>query len=545
MRGSVTTQAHSGTTVSGMALSESGIPWHEVYRAADISGWDPQSALGEPGQFPFTRGVYPSMYTGQMWTMRQYAGFGSARESNQRYHDLIAAGTTGLSVAFDLPTQMGLDSDHSLAAGEVGKVGVAIDSVADMRLLFDGIDLSRVSTSMTINAPAATLLLMYQLVAAERGIAGEALTGTIQNDVLKEYIARGTYIFPPAASLRLTTDIFQYCAAELPKWNTISISGYHMAEAGATPVQEVAFTLANAIEYVRAAVAAGLHVDDFAPRLAFFFVSRTTVLEEVAKFRAARRIWAHIMRDEFAAKNPKSLQLRFHTQTAGVQLTAQQPEVNLIRVALQALAAVLGGTQSLHTNSFDEAIALPTQKAARLALRTQQVLAYESDIARTVDALAGSYAVESMTDAIEQQARDLMGRIEAMGGAVAAIEQGFQKSQIEQSAFEVSQQIDGGERTIVGVNAFTVEDEEPYEPLRVDPQIEVNQCEALQKLRASRDNGAVTKALDGLRLAATGSGAENNCLPHIKQALAANATGGEVADALRDVWGTYQPGRAL
>ncbi|NBO45639.1 MAG: methylmalonyl-CoA mutase [Actinobacteria bacterium] len=528
-----------------MALSESGIPWHDVYQAADLGGWDARAALGEPGQFPFTRGVYPSMYTGQMWTMRQYAGFGSARESNQRYHELIAAGTTGLSVAFDLPTQMGLDSDHTLAAGEVGKVGVAIDSLADMRTLFDGIDLAEVSTSMTINAPAATLLLMYQLVAQERGVSGAALTGTIQNDVLKEYIARGTYIFPPTASLRLTTDIFQYCAKELPRWNTISISGYHMAEAGATPVQEVAFTLANAVEYVRAAMSAGLHVDDFAPRLAFFFVSRTTVLEEVAKFRAARRMWAHIMRDEFGAKNPKSLQLRFHTQTAGVQLTAQQPEVNLVRVALQALAAVLGGTQSLHTNSFDEAIALPSQKAARLALRTQQVLAYESDIARTVDALAGSYAVESMTDAIEQQARELMGRVEAMGGAVAAINEGFQKSQIEQSAFEVSQQIDSGERTVVGVNAFTVDGEEPYEPLRVDPQIEVEQCEALGRLRANRDAAAVTQALDGLRRAAAGSGSENNCLPHIKQALAVDATGGEVADALRDVWGTYQPGRAL
>jgi methylmalonyl-CoA mutase N-terminal domain/subunit len=528
-----------------MARSESGIPWAHVYQPADLSDWDAQSALGEPGQFPYTRGVYPSMYTGQMWTMRQYAGFGSARESNQRYHELIAAGTTGLSVAFDLPTQMGLDSDHPLAAGEVGKVGVAIDSLNDMRSLFDGIDLSTVSTSMTINAPAATLLLMYELIAAENGVAGSALTGTIQNDVLKEYIARGTYIFPPAASLRLTTDIFQYCSVNLPKWNTISISGYHMAEAGATPVQEVAFTLANAVAYVRAAIAAGLDVDDFAPRLAFFFVARTTVLEEVAKFRAARRIWAKIMRDEFGAKNPKSWQLRFHTQTAGVQLTAQQPEVNLVRVALQALAAVLGGTQSLHTNSFDEAIALPTQKSARLALRTQQVIAFETDVARTVDALAGSYAIESMTDEIETLVVDLMTRIEDMGGAVAAIEAGFQKSQIEQSAFDIATEIDSGERTVVGVNAFTISGDEPYEPLRVDPRIEEAQGEALRTLRAARDNAAVNSALDEIRRAAAGNGAEHNCLPPIKAALAAMATGGEVADALRDVWGTYQPGRAL
>jgi len=528
-----------------MAVSESGIPWQQVYRPDDQPGWDAATALGEPGQFPFTRGIYPSMHTGQLWTMRQYAGFGSARESNARYHELIAAGTTGLSVAFDLPTQMGLDSDHALAAGEVGKVGVAIDSVDDMRTLFEGIDLGAVSTSMTINAPAATLLLMYELVAAEQGVPAAALTGTIQNDVLKEYIARGTYIFPPAQSLRLTTDIFRYCAQNLPRWNTISISGYHMAEAGATPVQEVAFTLANAVEYVRAAVAAGLDVDDFAPRLAFFFVARTTVLEEVAKFRAARRMWAHIMREQFGAKNPKSMQLRFHTQTAGVQLTAQQPEVNLVRVALQALAAVLGGTQSLHTNSFDEAIALPTQKAARLALRTQQVIGYETDAARTVDALAGSYAVESMTDAIEEQARELMARIEEMGGAVAAIDAGFQKSEIEKSAYDVALQIDGGERTVVGVNAFTIAAEEPYEPLRVDPRIEAQQCEALDRLRATRDQAAVRGALDDLRAAAAGSGAQNNCLPHIRRALAARATGGEVADALRDVWGTYRPGRGL
>ncbi len=384
--------------------TESGLPFEPVYGPDALQGWSPEEKLGDPGSYPFTRGVYPSMYTGKPWTMRQYAGFGTAAESNERYKQLIAAGTNGLSVAFDLPTQMGYDSDHPLAHGEVGKVGVAIDSIEDMRVLFGGIPLGEVSTSMTINAPAAVLLLLYQLVAEEQGVPASALTGTIQNDVLKEYIARGTYIYPPSQSIRLITDIFSYCRAEIPRWNTISISGYHMAEAGATPAQEIAFTLADGIEYVRAAVASGMDVDEFAPRLAFFFVARTTLLEEVAKFRAARRIWARVMRDEFGAKNPKSQMLRFHTQTAGVQLTAQQPEVNLVRVAIQGLGAVLGGTQSLHTNSFDEAIALPTAKAARLALRTQQVLAYESDVTATVDPFAGSYVVESLTDEVEAAA---------------------------------------------------------------------------------------------------------------------------------------------
>ncbi len=425
-------------------LTESGFPFASVYGPAALADWDPSVELAEPGSYPYTRGVYQTMYTGRPWTMRQYAGFGTAAESNQRYHELINAGTTGLSVAFDLPTQMGYDSDNEVAHGEVGKVGVAIDSLEDMRILFNGIALDKVSTSMTINAPAATLLLMYQLVGAENGVTAGALTGTIQNDVLKEYIARGTYIYPPAASLRLTTDIFQYCRAEIPKWNTISISGYHMAEAGATPTQEVAFTLADGIAYVQAAIDSGQDVDEFAPRLAFFFVSRTTLLEEVAKFRAARRIWARIMKERFGAKNPKSMMLRFHTQTAGVQLTAQQPEVNLVRVAVQGLAAVLGGTQSLHTNSFDEAIALPSQKAARLALRTQQVLAFESDVTKTVDPFAGSYVVESLTDEIETASLDLMRRIDDMGGAVAAIEVGFQKGEIERSAYEVAQQIDSG-----------------------------------------------------------------------------------------------------
>ncbi len=418
------------------------------------------------------------MYTGRPWTMRQYAGFGTAVESNARYRQLLAAGQTGLSVAFDLPTQMGYDSDNPIASGEVGKVGVAIDSIDDMRILFDGIPLDRVSTSMTINAPAAVLLLLYQLVAEEQGVDAAELTGTIQNDVLKEYIARGTYIYPPAPSLRLITDIFSYCRAEIPKWNTISISGYHMAEAGATPAQEIAFTLADGIEYVRAAIASGQDVDDFAPRLAFFFVSRTTLLEEVAKFRAARRIWARVMREEFGAKNPKSLMLRFHTQTAGVQLTAQQPEVNLVRVAVQGLAAVLGGTQSLHTNSYDEAIALPTAKAARLALRTQQVLAYETDVTATVDPFAGSYAVESLTDEVEAAAVELMERIEAAGGAVAAIERGLQKGEIERAAYATAQAIDSGEKVLVGVNSFTLDEEEPYEPLRVNPAIEAEQCAA-------------------------------------------------------------------
>src|ERR671911_1408492 len=390
------------------ARTESGLPFAPVFGPEALDGWDPHQRLGRPGEYPFTRGVYPTMYTGRPWTMRQYAGFGTATESNRRYHQLVAAGTGGLSVAFDLPTQMGYDSDAAVSHGEVGKVGVAIDSVDDMRTLFDGIPLGEVSTSMTINSPAALLLLLYQLVAAEQGVPGAELTGTLQNDVLKEYIARGTYIYPPAASLRLTSDIFGYCRREIPRWNTISISGYHMAEAGATPVQEVAFTLANAREYVRAALGAGLAVDEFAPRLSFFFVSRTTLLEEVAKFRAARRIWARVMRDEFGATDPRSQTLRFHTQTAGVQLTAQQPEVNLVRVTVQALAAVLGGTQSLHTNSFDEAIALPTEKAARLALRTQQVIAFESDLTATVDPFAGSYAVEAMTDEVESMANDLI-----------------------------------------------------------------------------------------------------------------------------------------
>ncbi|MDO5738834.1 MAG: methylmalonyl-CoA mutase family protein [Ornithinimicrobium sp.] len=518
--------------------TESGLPIKSVYGPQDQSGFEPATALGEPGSFPFTRGPYPTMYTGRPWTMRQYAGFGTAAESNARYRELVANGTGGLSVAFDLPTQMGYDSDHTLASGEVGKVGVAIDSVEDMRLLFDGLPLDEVSTSMTINAPAAVLLLMYQLVAEGNGIPATKLTGTIQNDVLKEYIARGTYIYPPAESLRLISNIFAYCQAEIPRWNTISISGYHMAEAGATPVQEIAFTLSNAKAYVQAAIDAGLQVDDFAPRLSFFFVARTTLLEEVAKFRAARRIWARIMKEEFGAQNPKSMMLRFHTQTAGVQLTAQQPEINLVRVALQGLGAVLGGTQSLHTNSFDEALALPSAKAARLALRTQQVLAYETDVTKTVDPFAGSYVVESMTDDLEEAVLALIQAVDDRGGAVAAIEQGFQKGEIEQSAYENALQIDSGERVIVGQNAYTIDDEEHYEPLRVDPALEQAQTERLERLRAERDDGSVQRHLDEVRVAALGS---DNVLYPIKDALAARATGGEVADALREVWGKYVP----
>ncbi|MGW2399254.1 acyl-CoA mutase large subunit family protein [Kitasatospora sp. NPDC001664] len=518
--------------------TESGIPIRPVYGPEALDGWDPQERLGEPGRYPFTRGVYPTMYTGKPWTMRQYAGFGTAAESNARYRQLIANGTTGLSVAFDLPTQMGYDSDAPLAAGEVGKVGVAVDSVEDMAVLFRGIPLGEVSTSMTINAPASVLLLLYRLVGESQGVAPAALTGTIQNDVLKEYIARGTYIFPPKPSLRLVADVFRYCRAEVPRWNTISISGYHMAEAGADPAQEIAFTLANGIEYVRTAIAAGMEVDDFAPRLSFFFVARTTLLEEVAKFRAARRIWARVMREEFGASNPKSLMLRFHTQTAGVQLTAQQPEVNLVRVSVQALAAVFGGTQSLHTNSFDEAIALPTEKAARLALRTQQVLAYESDVTATVDPFAGSYVVESLTDEVEAAALQLMGRIEDMGGAVAAIERGFQKGEIERTAYRVQQETDAGERTVVGVNRFQLDAEEPYQPLRVDPAIEAEQAARLAKLRAERDGSAVQRGLTALRKAAEGTG---NVLYPMREALAARATVGEVSDALREVWGTYTP----
>jgi methylmalonyl-CoA mutase N-terminal domain/subunit len=514
--------------------AESGFEIKPVYDAGDVS----DAPVGRPGEYPYTRGVYPTMYTSRPWTMRQYAGFGTAAESNARYHELLAHGTAGLSVAFDLPTQMGYDSDDPIAHGEVGKVGVAIDSIDDMRELFAGIPLDRVSTSMTINAPGSVLLLLYQLVAEEQGVPGTALQGTIQNDILKEYIARGTYIFPPKPSLRLVADTFAYCRAEIPKWNTISISGYHMAEAGATPAQEIAFTLANGIEYVRAAIAAGLALDDFAPRLSFFFVARTTLLEEIAKFRAARRMWARIMRDEFGAKDPKSMMLRFHTQTAGVQLTAQQPEVNLVRVAIQALGAVAGGTQSLHTNAYDEAIALPTAKSARLALRTQQVLAYESGLTATVDPFAGSYAIEAMTDEVEAAALALIERVFSYGSAVDAIEQGFQKQEIEKSAYRIAGEIDSGERVVVGVNRFAMDEEEAYEPLRVDPAIEAAQAARLATLRSERDTDAVETALADLGKAAQGT---ENVLPFMREALRLRATVGEVCHTLRAVWGVYHP----
>ncbi|MEU3980401.1 methylmalonyl-CoA mutase family protein [Streptomyces sp. NPDC026672] len=530
--------------------SESGLPVEPVYGPDDLVGWDPAEQLGEPGAYPYTRGVYPTMYTGRPWTMRQYAGFGTAAESNARYRRLIAHGTTGLSVAFDLPTQMGHDSDAPLARGEVGRVGVAIDSIDDMRALFDGIPLGEVSTSMTINAPAAVLLLLYRLVAEEQGVGADRLTGTIQNDVLKEYIARGTYIFPPEPSLRLVADVFRYCRAEMPRWNTISVSGYHMAEAGASPVQEIAFTLADAVAYVRTALAAGMDVDDFAPRLSFFFVARSTLLEEIAKFRAARRIWARVMREEFGARDPRSAALRFHTQTAGVQLTAQQPEVNLVRVAVQALAAVLGGTQSLHTNAFDEALALPTETSARLALRTQQVLAHETDVTATVDPFAGSYAIERMTDDVEAAALELMRRIEELGGAVAAVERGFQKEEIERNAYRITRETEAGDRVVVGVNRFRLDTRdasgepdgadgaEPYVPLRVDPAVERRQTARLARLRAERDADAVAAALAALRRAAGGT---DNVLYPMEEALRARATVGEVCGALREVWGTYVP----
>ena len=518
-------------------LAESGFAVQPIYRQQDVSA-GLTDRLGEPGQYPYTRGIYQTMYTERPWTMRQYAGFGTAVESNARYHELINAGTNGLSVAFDLPTQMGFDSDNPVAAGEVGKVGVAIDSIVDMRTLFRDIPLGDVSTSMTINSPASALLLLYQLVAEEQGIAGNQLRGTIQNDVLKEYIARGTYIYPPEHSLRMTSDIFAYCRAELPKWNTISISGYHMAEAGADPAQEIAFTIANGIEYVKAALRAGMEVDEFAPRLSFFLVARTTVLEEIAKFRAARRIWARIMREEFGAKNPKSMMLRCHVQTAGVQLTAQQPELNMVRVAYQAMAAVMGGIQSLHTNSYDEAIALPTQKAARLALRSQQVLAAETDLTSIVDPFAGSYAMEALTDEIESTIVALLVKVQELGGAVAAIERGFQKAEIERTAYRNALAIDSGERVVVGVNRYVLNEEEPYQLLKVDPMIEERQCALLAQLRATRSNSEVTLALDELRHAA--EGAENVLYP-MKRALAANATVGEICQALRDVWGTYVP----
>src|SRR5271154_5516088 len=492
--------------------TSSHVPVKPLYTPADLKGSDYESEVGYPGEYPFTRGVQATMYRGRLWTMRQYAGMGDAEESNKRYKYLLANGTTGLSVAFDLPTQIGLDSDNPLAMGEVGKVGVAIDSIEDMQRLFDGIDLTAISTSMTINATASILLALYVAVARREGKDIRQLSGTVQNDVLKEYIARGTYIYPPHQAMRIVTDVFAWTNENVPEWNTISISGYHMREAGSTAVQEVAFTLGNGIAYVEAAIDAGLDVDKFAPRLSFFFNAHSNFLEEVAKFRAARRMWAKIMRDHFKAKNPKSLMLRFHAQTAGSTLTAQQPENNIVRTAIQAMAAVLGGTQSLHTNSFDEALALPTEQAARVALRTQQIVAYESGAPQTIDPLAGSYYLESLTNDIEKRAAEYLGKIEVLGGMLKAIERGFVQQEIQNAAYEYQQQVDNQEVVVVGVNRFEVEEEKPIPIQRIDPALEPRQIERLQALRAKRDAGPWKSALTGVEDAAR-SGA--NLMPRI------------------------------
>ncbi len=498
---------------------------------------DPQR-IGEPGRYPFTRGPYPTMYRGRLWTMRQYSGFGTAQETNQRFKDLLAAGQTGLSVAFDLPTQMGLDSDHPLAAGEVGKVGVAIDSIDDMRRLFEGIPLDEVSTSMTINATGPLLLLLYQLVAEEQGVPGDRLRGTIQNDILKEYVARGTYIYPPAPSMRLVTDVFAYADTSMPLWNTISISGYHIREAGATAAQELAFTIANGLAYVSAARDAGLDVDAFAPRLSFFWNGHNEFFEEVAKFRAARRIWARHMREEVGARDPKSWAMRFHTQTAGSTLTAQQPLNNVVRTTLQALAAILGGTQSLHTNAYDEALGLPTDDSALLALRTQQVIAHESGVAKTVDPLAGSYFVESLTDELEAMAEDLIGQVAAIGGAVAAIEEGWMQAQIEESAYREAQRQTSGDSVVVGVNRYQSSQAEHVPVLEVDPALEEAQKADLARRRADRHEGAVQRALEVVSI--TGA-SDENLMPPMRDALAAGATIGEVSDVLREIFGVHRP----
>ena len=498
--------------------------------------------LGFPGQYPFTRGIYPTMYRGRLWTMRQYAGYATAEETNARYKFLLAQGQTGLSVAFDLPTQIGYDADNPLAQGEVGKVGVSISSLADMEQLFSGIPLDKVSTSMTINAPAAVLLAMYIAVAKKQGVSPDRLRGTVQNDILKEYVARGTYIFPPAPSMRLITDMFQYCKEHMPRWNTISISGYHIREAGATAVQEVAFTFANAIAYVEAALKAGLQIDEFAPQLTFFFAAQNHLLEEVAKFRAARRLWARLMRDRFGARDPKSMMLRFHTQTAGVALTAQQPMNNIVRVTLQALAAVLGGTQSLHTNSMDEALSLPTEETVQVALRTQQIIAYESGVTDTVDPLAGSYYVEHLTDEIERRALHYLERIDRMGGALGAIESGFIQREIQESAYRHQQAVESGQRIVVGVNRFQTDEQRHLRLLRIDESVRAAQVRRLQQLRAARDQSAVTRALQELETAAAGN---DNVMPYILQAVEAYATLGEICAVLRRVFGEYRPAAGI
>jgi len=517
--------------------TSSHIPVRQLYTPADLEGADYDRQVGYPGEYPFTRGVQTTMYRGKLWTMRQYAGMGSAEESNKRYKYLLANGTTGLSVAFDLPTQIGMDSDSPLALGEVGKVGVAIDSIEDMQRLFDGIELTKISTSMTINATASILLALYVAVARRQGADIRKLSGTVQNDVLKEYIARGTYIFPIPPAMRLITDMFAWTHENVPEWNTISISGYHMREAGSTAVQEVAFTLGNGIAYVEAALQAGLDVDKFAPRLSFFFNAHSNFLEEVAKFRAARRMWARIMREHFQARNPRSWMLRFHTQTAGSTLTAQQPENNIVRTAIQAMAAVLGGTQSLHTNSYDEALALPTEQAARIALRTQQIVAYESGAPQTIDPLAGSYYIETLTNEIEQRADEYLKKIDALGGMLKAIERGFVQQEIQNAAYEYQQQVDRAEAVVVGVNRFTVEEEKPIPILHMDESLERKQVDRLRALRAKRDAGPWAESLKKIEETAR-SGA--NLMPHIVNAVEAFATVGEISDTMRKVFGEYK-----
>ena len=519
----------------------SGDPVERVYYP-DNPGDEYLEKLGFPGEYPYTRGVQPTMYRGRFWTMRQYAGFGSAEESNRRYRYLLGQGQTGLSVAFDLPTQIGYDSDHPLCKGEVGKVGVAIDSLADMELLFKDIPLDSVSTSMTINAPAAVLLAMYIAVAQKQSIPPEKLRGTIQNDILKEYMARGTYIFPPGHSMRLITDIFSFCNRNVPMWNTISISGYHIREAGCTASQEVAFTIADGIAYVDAAIKAGLAVDDFAPRLSFFFNAHNDLLEEVAKFRAARRLWAVIMKERFGARKAKSLMLRFHTQTGGSTLTAQQPDNNIVRVAVQTLAAVLGGTQSLHTNSRDEALALPSEHAVRIALRTQQIIANESGVCNTVDPLAGSYAVEEMTDRIETEAIDYIDKIDSLGGMVQAVEEGYPQRQIQDAAYTYQREIENSERIVVGVNSFVVEEQPPEGLLRVDPSVEKTQFATLKNTRENRDNQTVSDCLNSLKLATHST---ENLMPSILDAVRSYATLGEICGVLREAFGEYRPNTVL
>src|SRR5579863_6936097 len=515
----------------------SGQPIDRLYTQEDLSAADPESTIGYPGEFPFTRGIYPTMYRGRLWTMRQYAGFGTAVESNQRYRYLLGKGQAGLSVAFDLPTQIGMDSDHPLALGEVGKVGVAIDSLEDMETLFDGIPLEKVSTSMTINATAAILLCLYVAVAKKQGANLEKISGTVQNDVLKEYIARGTYIYPVRPAMRIVTDIFAWCRDNLPKWNTISISGYHIREAGSTAIQEVAFTLADGIAYVQSALDAGLAVDEFAPQLSFFFNAHSDLLEEIAKYRAARRLWAKIMRDRFGAKDPRSLLLRFHAQTAGSSLTAQQPENNIVRVAIQALAAVLGGCQSLHTNGLDEALALPTEDSALIALRTQQIIAHETGVVNTVDPVAGSYAIENLTDRIEAGAREYISRIDAVGGLFRAIETGYVQGEVQKAAYEYQQAIERGQQIVVGVNRFLSDESRAIPTLRLDPENERSQVSRLRALRARRDAARTKQALDEVEARAR-SGA--NLMPAICAAVEALATVGEISDALRRVFGEYR-----